>query len=170
VLGPAWISRRGAVLAGGTLLLTACDLDPRSDPPAEPAPTSGAPEDLSAEADLALLDDARALVATALATVTGVRRAIPGLRPDLVPLRRLHATHLDALDEAGPSSAEGEADPLPVAGDAAAVLADLRRHELGLQRRLASMAVASASGSFARMLASMSAGVAAHLAALPEQP
>ncbi len=32
------------------------------------------------------------------------------------------------------------------------------------------MAVAAASGPFARMLASMSAGVAAHVADLPEQP
>jgi hypothetical protein len=170
VHGPGSPSRRGVVLAGGVLLLTACDLDPRSDPPAEPTPTSGAPADPSAEADLALLDEARELVVAALAAVTSVRRAVPALRAALGPLRRLHAAHLETLDEAGPASDGGPGASLPAVGDAAGALTGLRRDELRLQRRLAAMAVPAASGPFARMLASMSAGVAAHLAALPEQP
>ncbi len=110
------------------------------------------------------------IVASALATVTSVRRAVPMLRPSLGPLRRLHATHLETLDEAGPGSGEGSVDSPTAVGDAAEALDRLRRDELRLQRRLAAMAVAAASGPFARMLASMSAGVAAHVADLPEQP
>ena len=168
--GPGSPSRRCVVLAGGALLLAACEVDPRSDPPAEPAPTTGAPADPSTEADLALLDEARLIVASALATVTSVRRAVPALRSPLAPLRRLHATHLETLDEAGPASGEDTMDSLSAAGDAAGALERVRRDELRLQRRLAAMAVAAASGPFARMLASMSAGVAAHVADLPELP
>ena len=164
------VSRRGAVFGGAGLVLTGCDLDPRADPTPSPAPTSGAPADPSVEADLALLTEARSIVLSALATVTGLRGAIPVLRPVLGPLRRLHATHLGVLEKAGPSSSEDAADSLTVVGDASEALAGLRRDELRLQRRLADLAVAAASGAFARMLASMSAAVAAHLAALPEQP
>ena len=169
------VSRRttlvvGAVGAIGVVVLTSgCDLDPRAEP-GPPAPTTGAPTDPAADADLVLLDDVRAGVGTALALVEATRRRHPTLRPLLRPLALAHRAHDAVLADAGRGS-DGAQDPAPpVRGDPGRALSALRGRETRLQRDLSDAAVQAGSGGFARVLASMSASVAQHLTLLPEGP
>ena len=147
-----------------------CDLDPRAAEPTVPTPTAGAPSEAGEDTDLLLLDQARAATEQALATVLLVRDEYPRLRDSMRPLAALHRVHAKALDEAGRPGAD-DRGPVPIAGaDATEALAAVRREEARLQRRLAAWSVQAGSGSFAQMLASMSAGVAAHLVDLPAGP
>lgn len=171
--GPAALSRRGALavaLAGvGTGVVTGCDLDPRATGPTTPTPTAGAPSAPGTDTDLLLLDEAREATAQALALVVTVGARYPRLRGAMRPLAALHEAHAEALEDAGP---DGPAEvPGPeVEGAASSALARVRLEEARLRRRLAAWSVQAGSGSFARLLASMSAGVAAHLADVPSGP
>ena len=159
------------MLAGtGAVLLAGCDLDPRAEPETAPAPTSGVPSEVSVDADVELRDRLRLSVLGAIGVVKSARSRYPRLRRPLADLLVMHEAHLALLDEVGPVT-----DGLPTGAmisqdGAAAALTQVRRLEVRQQRELGRMAVRAASGPFARMLASMSAGVAAHLAALPETP
>ena len=74
----------------------------------------------------------------------------------------LHTAHLAALDRAaGATTSPGPTPELPTERT---TRPRLRRHEAGAQRELAHLAQEAASGALARLLASMSAGIAAHLA------
>lgn len=74
----------------------------------------------------------------------------------------LHTAHLAALDRAaGTTTSPGPTPELPTERT---TRPRLRRHEAGAQRELAHLAQEAASGALARLLASMSAGIAAHLA------
>ena len=78
-------------------------------------------------------------------------------------LGELHAAHLAAL--AGRPAAGGS--PVPAFDGPDEALGRVRVREQQAQRRLAAWSVAAESGALARLLASMSAGVAQHLAQLP---
>ena len=161
------MTRRGALAAGTVVVVAGCDLDPRSSEPEQPAPTTGAPRDPDADADRALLEQARAATAGALAVVSAARHGHPTLRPVLRPLLALHRVHADLLEE---GDTAGTPDPVVAPGDPAAALTQVRRSEGRLQRRLTGLAVRASSGELARVLAAMGAGVAQHLASLPEGP
>lgn len=168
--GPAALSRRGVLAVAAVGVAGGCDLDPRGAEPTVPTPTAGAPSEVGEDTDLLLLDQARAATERALATVLVVRDHHPRLRDSMRPLAVLHRAHATALDEAGRQGAD---DPVPVpiaGGDPTEALAAVRREEARLQRRLAAWSVQAGSGGFAQLLASMSAGVAAHLVDLPAGP
>lgn len=156
----------GTVTVGAALhpLLAACDVGDVGDAlpgrEEEPAGPSTAPDPT---ADQALVAEAADDVVGMLETVTALRVRHPRLRRSLAGLERLHLAHAEAL-EAAPSAPAAR----PTDG-AEAALALVRRLELAHRRRLADRAVRADSGGLARLLASMSAGVAQHLAALPQE-
>lgn len=158
------LGRRG-VLAGalGLAALTACDVDDLRPPEDEPAPTPLASPTTTPEpdADQSLADDLAHGIAAALVLVDGLRRSFPRLRKRLQPLARMHREHLEVLE---PPDDRSVPSPAPAASPAEALVV-LRATEDALQGRLAAGAVDARSGTLARLLASMSASVAQHVAA-----
>jgi hypothetical protein len=143
------------------LSLAACTTDSSrgsagSSPAASPATTEAA----EADPDRVALDRAVAITTGLLAQL-----AKPGIDPG-GRFAALHTAHLAALDRAaGPS-----ASAAPTPGRALPALPGpraLRKHELAAQRELAHLAREAASGALARLLACMSAGIAAHLSGSP---
>jgi hypothetical protein len=148
-----WAASRRTALAGSVAavaggLLAACDATSSPSGPAGSGPATSAAED----PDAGLVDEAAAGTRQALALLVALphrdREAVGGLR-------ELHRAHLGALD----------APARPAGHPARPTLAEVRRAESALQRRLAHLAARAESGPLARLLASMSAGIAAHLAA-----
>jgi hypothetical protein len=160
------VTRRAALAAGAVAVVAGCDLDPRSSEPDQPSPTEGAPREPDADIDLVLLDQARAATARALAVVSAVRRGHPSLWGPLRPLAALHRAHAGVLD----APDDDQPDAQTARGDVVAALARVRRVEARLQSRLTGLAGRAGSGELARLLAGMGAGVAQHLAALPDGP
>lgn len=158
--------------AGAGVVLGGCDLDAGSGPadPAGPTETTGAAPVRSPDADLRLLADARGLVLDASILVAACRDAFPSSRSRLASVAELHREHLRALDEAGPAADSATPSPPRPAISPGVAARRVRRQEERLQRRLAQLAAGAASGGFARLLASMSAGVAQHLDRLPAGP
>lgn len=165
-------SRRAVVGVGAVTIapvlgaaLSGCDasdvgsLLPGTDagePSAAPAPDPAADE--------ALVDEAVAELADALALVAAVRVRHPRLRESLAGLERTQVAHLAALEgeQRGPAA--------PPTADAAAGLALVRRRAATSQRRLVDLSVRAGSGPLAQLLASMAAGVAQRLVLLPRRP
>ena len=100
--------------------------------------------------------------------VRATAQRFPALRPALAGLTAMHAAHERSLVDAVPAQVRGSAAPAPyvVPPGRAAAVARLRLAEQRLHGTLAGLAVAAESGDFARLLASMSAAVSTHLAAL----
>lgn len=139
--------------------LTACTTDssptsPDSSASTPPATTQAAEED----PDRVALDRAVALT-TDLLSQAGQPGVDIGGR-----FAALHTTHLAALDRAAGASASASPSPGPGLPSLPGPRA-LRKHELAAQRELAHLAQDAASGALARLLASMSAGIAACLSA-----
>ena len=115
------------------------------------------------EVDDALVDEVSTQIDARLALVAAVSDRSPWLARPLAPMARTHEAHRRQLPAGAPA-------PVPeVPRDAAAQWAQLRRQEAALVRALGQAAEDARSGTLARLFASMSAGTAAHLAALPEQ-
>ena len=154
-------TRRTALTASGiaTLAVAACTAD---DPTASSTPggstSSTATQAAEAQPDQVAVDRATELSGLLLADVQG---AAPGVDPG-GRLAALHTAHLGTLARASADS--GSSAPSPTAPAAAATRARVRRRELAAQRELAHLAAEAESGALARLLASMSAGIAAHLA------
>ena len=100
-------------------------------------------------------------IGRALAVVSVARR-FPRLERTAAQLARTHRAHLRVL---GAEAEESTAVAEPASASAA--LTQVRAEEERLQRRLASAAIEVQSGALARLLASMSAAGAQHVAALP---
>ena len=151
----------GGVLAGlaGAVALVACDVDDLRPPEVDDTPAPS-PEAGESDPDLALVDEVVAQVTRAWLLVKSAR-AYRLLREPLGPLQRLHEAHLDVLD------AEHSEPAVQQNGPAAPKYLEVRRVEAQLQRRLADASLRARSGALARLLASMSAAVAQHLAAMP---
>ena len=151
---PGLPTTRRAALAGsvaGVLAGAGCDLRPDAAPRSEaPSPSASAEDPDAALADEAVARS-RHLLGLVLAVPHRDRRAVAGLAA-------LHRAHLGALQ--APQRPGRHAGP-----SAKPALSSVRRAEAALQRRLARLAVSAESGQLARVLASMSAGIAAHLAA-----
>jgi hypothetical protein len=115
----------------------------------------------SADPDTALVDRVLTELAEVSALVAAATRFAP-LRASMRTLAELHAAHRDALD----GEPVAGRSPAAFAGPAEA-LRRVRAREQQTQRRLADWALTAESGALARLLASMSAGVAQQLAVLP---
>lgn len=154
---PLVASRRTTVAAGlaGLVALSGCDLDPGPDEPTSEQ-TTAPPVD----ADSELVEQVRTRILAALGAVATVRSEGRKLRQTLRPLADLHGAHLAALDS------EGLDEDLLHLGEPGPGLARVRAAETTLQRQLTTAAIRAESGALAKLLASMAAAVAQHLAAL----
>lgn len=142
-------SRRAALAVGaGGLLSAGC-----STPGAAPAPTSTA----SVEHDASLAAEAATVSAGLLALVRAAGQDRPGVRRRLAPLVALHRAHLAVLPEPGADLGPGVTVP---SGEAVRTV--LERERAG-SRRIRSCALEAWNGPLARLLASMAAGIAAHV-------
>jgi hypothetical protein len=162
--GPHLTSRRtalGGLLAGlaGVSVLTACDVDdlrpPEDEDQPAPTPSTG---DADPDPDQDIVDEVVALVTRTWAVVVSA-----GLGARLGQLQRMHEAHLEVL---GATPVNKTA---PASGPEEKRYQRALDRERRLQRGLATAAVEASSGALARLLASMSASVAQHLAALPAQ-
>lgn len=158
------VTRRALVVTipGTALVLSGCDLDPRAGDDDPAAPQARPDPDLAALSDTVLATDAAA------ALVAATTAAHPALLTRLAGLGALHTAHRAALDGAAASMPEPSTSPTPTAvpdGQAQA-LAAVRRAEGTLATRLAGRAHRAESGTFARLLAVMSAAVQQELLVL----
>lgn len=147
---------RGAALLGSTAVVTAtagCRWGP---PSSVDAPAA------KRDADASAVEELTQAIATQARLVADVSAAHVGLATSLAPLTALHTAHLGVLTD---ESLAGAAVTVPPKPDPA--LAAVRRGEVALQRALTRAAQRAASGPLARTLASMAAGVAMHLSAVP---
>jgi hypothetical protein len=154
---PPVTSRRtalGGALAG-IVALTGCDLDRGSEEPRSQQTTTAPPVD----ADADLVEQVLRWLAQISATVATLGDDHPRIRPATRPFARLHDRHAAALG----GYPDGTVETLTPVGSP---MRTLRQEEERLQRRLTDAAVDAESGALAKLLASMAAAVAQHLAAL----
>ncbi|WP_183407143.1 DUF4439 domain-containing protein [Nocardioides marmorisolisilvae] len=153
--------RRSVLLVGlgaGAALLSGCTLNnPYS---SDKTPAAKAVRDLSP--DVAVAVKAVVLIRTQVNLLGDTVTAFPSLASRLSGLRTLHQAHLDALIAAVPkrvdtSTAGAQVQP---PGEAAQALLNAGSGELGLREELDRLALQAESGSFARLLGTMSAGIA----------
>ena len=143
-------SRRTAIALAlsAPLALAACDLDPPSAVPSEPATAAPLP-------DAEIVAAAGKWILLTIALLEAVRARHRPLREDIRPLLAMHLAHLEVLER--PSDESVEADL--VAETPALARAQISSAEGRLAASLADTARQAASGDLARALASMSAGV-----------
>jgi hypothetical protein len=164
--------RRRTALAGlaATLLVAGCDTGEDVTPPsAEPTPsatgTTGTTDERTP--DEVLVDEMLSDLGSAIGVLTAAR-GFRTLRKPLAPLVRAHRAHVDVLEgevDTGTDTGTGVETP---ANLELALLA-VHTSERALRTSLVDAAVRAESGALARLLASMSASVAQHLAALPRK-
>ncbi len=160
---PGTPSRRAVLLVGvgGLAVLTGACAGGTIDPgPGEPPPL--APDVSVAAAALAGIRD----TSTAVSSTMARHRAI---RSRLAPLLAMHRAHEASLADAVPDRAETSTSPAPysVPGGRDAALRALAAREQQLHGDLDDLAVRAESGDFARLLASMGAGIGQQLAGWP---
>ena len=163
-------SRRAALVAAAILAASGCAPDSRGDPSPPTVPAAADQEsdqESEQDPDLVLLDEVRLAVGETLALVEATRSRHRTLGRMLRPLATAHRAHAAELTEAAPDSSQrtGVADAVPA--DEARALSEVRLQEELLARRLRTAAMDAQSGAFARLLGSMGASSAQHLAALP---
>lgn len=161
-------SRRTAL--GGALvglgLVAGCDPGPTGTPTDSSTATATAAAPEGAPDDSTLLEQTRRDLGEAAVLLTAVTTRFPRLGSTLAGFAELHAAHRETLGGAE-TIAPGDVGEL---ADARQALGWVRSREQRLQNRLADGAVAADSGTLARLLACMSAGVAQQLAVLPASP
>lgn len=160
---PPSVTRRTTLAVASLGLLAGCEWGPDR-PPAGPAP---ADDETAADGDAAHAATALAAITATAGLVAEVAAQHRRLAGPLADLTALHLAHADLLREAGQADAETVVPEVPTGPGRA--LAAVVRAERELGEDLAGLAELVASGPFARALASMSAGVAQHVAALPRQ-
>lgn len=154
----------GAIAA--TVLAAGCDTGDdlgESDPTGSPSPSSSVAHEPEQTPDEALVDDVLVGLGAAVAVVQAARR-FRQLRPVLAPLLHAHRAHAEVLE----GELAGDSPATRPAGAFAAVEA-IRVSETQLQAALVDAAGRAESGALAKLLASMSASVTQHLAALPKK-
>ncbi len=153
-------------VSGSALALAACDLDPRSSDPERDG--GQAPTD----PDLTALAHAVRTTKEVAALVAATTTAHPDLAPRLTGLVDLHTAHQAALAGAAAELPRPTVTPTPpaIAPDRPEALAAVRRAETGLATQLAGRAQRAESGTFARLLAVMSAAVQQELTTLDQGP
>lgn len=152
-------SRRAAIAAAvaAPVALSGCDLSDAE----QPGASSSSPS--ASDPDESLLDEVLAALGAITAYVEGARRRQRRLQPHAEVLLAMHAAHRGALGDVTDVAPEKPDTTTPLDEQWSVVVA----REKALQARLAGWAVDAQSGTLARLLASMSAGIAAHLAAAP---
>jgi hypothetical protein len=151
---PVVTTRRSALAAAAGmtgLAVAGCTSDSPADP-TDPVSTSAPPVD----ADQSLVDDVIRRLSTALGTVVAAGEASRPLKRELAKLNRMHVAHLEAL------GADGNWTAFAGTPGRREVLA----LETRLQKFLTTAAVTAESGTLAKLLATMSAAVAQHVAVL----
>jgi hypothetical protein len=101
-------------------------------------------------------------VTLALAEVDRASRDRPGLVGLLSPIAAMHRNHLEVLDQVADPDPPATPSAAPLPAGRRALLNDLAAREAVLARELADLAQKSESGKWARVLASMAAGVNQH--------
>ena len=163
---PPRLTRRSALGAAGLVSLgvvaTGCD-DPAATPSARATVRS-----TEMTHDVALAVDLVAGVQRSVTLTADVVRRFPLLRPSLRPLLETQRAHLALLAEAVPEQAmpTPSATRIPAGTDRAAARARVLRSARVRREAFNAAAVKAESGQFARVLASMGAGLAQHLAVL----
>jgi hypothetical protein len=164
------LTRRTALGAAGLASLgvaaTGCD-DPAATPSARATVRS-----TEITHDVALAVELVAGVQRSVALTTDVVRRFPLLRPSLRPLLQTQRAHLALLAEAVPDEVmpSPSARAVPATTDRAAARARVVRSTKTRRDAFNAAAVEAESGQFARVLASMGAGLAQHLAVLEGAP
>ena len=164
------LTRRTALGAAGLASLgvaaTGCD-DPAATPSARATVRS-----TEITHDVALAVELVAGVQRSVALTTDVVRRFPLLRPSLRPLLETQRAHLALLAEAVPDEVmpSPSARAVPATTDRAAARARVVRSTKTRRDAFNAAAVEAESGQFARVLASMGAGLAQHLAVLEGAP
>lgn len=174
---PAALTRRAAVRlvvggAVGTFLVGGCDLgDLTARTSSSNAP--GQADETGPDPDVVAVDQVVASIRSRLVAVVEARRGFTSLREPLRALEDMHRAHLVALDAGDASSSTPSAQAAPAdrqRGTAAARRTADRvlGAETAHRQSLVTAAAVARSGALARLLASMSASVAQHLAVLPD--
>ncbi len=170
---PAAFSRRrvlGLGAGAGVLvgLSTVAGCSAGSDSGADGDTGKRAAQPVEVTPDVKTATAALAAIQVARQAVAATAQRFPALRPALSGLTGMHVAHERSLANAVPPSVQSGATrtPYAVPPGRTAALARLTAAEQKLHGVLGGLAVAAESGDFARLLASMSAAVSTHLAAL----
>ena len=157
------VSRRSLITAGTLglvgLAASGCSVENPVDDGAPSRPAELAP-------DVAVATRALAEITAVSTAVAQTLRRHPETRARLAPVVQLHRAHARTLTDAAPDRAERSEAPAPyvVPRRRAGALRALARREQRLHDTLDGLALRAQSGDFARLLASMGAGVAQRLA------
>ena len=155
---------RRTTIGSALLLAGGCTFDDDGGPEALPSESPGVSD---ADFDLGLLDEARARLAAMLELVRRASRKHPGLAPALTVLADLHQAHDDLIADSAPAPASSTPTPIRIPAGRGKALDLVRTRELSLQDEFADLARRARSGPLARLMASMSAAIAQHVARLP---
>jgi hypothetical protein len=156
------LSRRGLLVgaAGVAGLVTGCSADDSAD-------RDDAPEGPAALApDVAVATRALAEIRAVRTAVTRTQARFPATRALLGPVAAMHVAHERTLVDAVPDRANTSTAPAPYAVPLrrAAALRGLAAREQRLHDTLDGLSLRARSGDFARLLASMGAGLGQQLA------
>ena len=171
VTSPA-LSRRAVIIAAGLgLSATGCRITRDADGTGDGAPSTSSatssPPDL--EPDVGVASEALAQVRGLREALTATTTRLPDLASGLTVVSAMHAAHeaslVDAVPTQAPSTPGTRAYAVPRGRTAA--LARLAAAEKRLHTSLDALALRAESGDFARLLASMGAGVGQQLARWP---
>lgn len=168
----ATVSRRGLLLGGvGLLALAGCSGDDSGDDSGDSGNGKNPPRDTSELApDVAVATAALERIRATRAAVDATSARHPALGRELAGVTEMHAAHEESLVDAVPERARPDSPPatytVPPRRRVAArrlAVAETELHE-GLDE----LALRAESGDFARLLASMGAGIAQQLAGWPQ--
>jgi hypothetical protein len=134
-----------------------------NDATGSPSPSPSVAQEPEQTPDEALVDDVLADLGAAVAVVQAAHR-FRELRPALAPLLHAHRAHVEVLE--GELASDSPATRPP---NALAAVDAIRVSETQLQTTLVDASGRAESGALAKLLASMSASVTQHLAALPKR-
>lgn len=167
VLNPGDVTSRRSLIAGSVgmaaLVVAGCSGENPTSPDKAPKSAAGLAPDVAVATRA--LDEVRAVHAAVSSTLSRHR----AVRPDLAPLVQMHRVHEKSLVDAVPDRARPTATPAPyvVPRKRAVALRKLESREQRLHATLAGLALRAQSGDFARLLASMGAGINQRLTVWP---
>lgn len=145
----------------GIAVVTGCSADKPATGADQPPRSSG---DLAP--DVAVATSALAEIRAMRTAVSGTLSRFPEARATLAPLAKMHLAHEASLADAVPDRADTSTTPTPYAVPrrSEAAFRQLAAREQRLHDTLDALALKAQSGDFARLLASMGAGVGQRLA------
>ncbi|WP_067439734.1 hypothetical protein [Nocardioides jensenii] len=161
------VSRRTTLAAAPLLLLASCRWGPADDSGSEreAKPTGSASAKPSDDDQVTAARDAIRRVEVFVSTTSNTHGR---LSTPLAALTALHGAHLELLEDHSDPDEPTPRTQVPARTGAALVA--VRREEQSLQRTLTQLAGEVSSGTLARTLAAMAAGVAQQIAVLPTNP